>query len=104
LITLYRGGFLPFLAFVAVMVISIAMSYRALSSNSLPLATYGGIAIGLTVVQFNLDHNVADVPQNVLLWSILLAFVLYADDVRKDAARSEREGLNPHSAPELLPR
>jgi polysaccharide biosynthesis protein PslJ len=103
LITLYRGGFLPFLAFVAVMVISIALSYRALRSNSLPLATYGGIAIGLTLVQFNLDHNVSDVPQNVLLWSILLAFVLYADEARRDAVKPEREGLNPHSAPELIP-
>lgn len=104
LITLYRGGFLPFLAFIAVMVISIAMSYRALRSNSLPLATYGGIAIGLTVVQFNLDHNVSDVPQNVLLWSMLLAFVLYADDARKNASVAERMGLNSPSAPELLPR
>ncbi|GAB7071624.1 hypothetical protein JCM12141A_59130 [Mycolicibacterium hodleri] len=104
LITLYRGGFLPFIAFVAVMVISIAMSYRALRSNSLPLATYGGIAIGLTVVQFNLDHNVSDVPQNVLLWSILLAFVLYADDARKNAAVTEHDGLAAPSTSELLPR
>lgn len=104
LTTLYRGGFLPFLAFVAVMVISIAMSYRALRSNSLPLAMYGGILIGVTVVQFNLDHNVADVPQNVLLWSMLLAFLIYVDDARRDAATTDHlEGKSP-ATPELLPR
>jgi hypothetical protein len=104
LVTLYRGGILPFIAFVAVMVISIVMAYRSLRSNSLPLATYGGIAIGLTVVQFNLDHNVSDVPQNVLLWSMLLAFVVYADDARKDAAAAERAVLDSSIAPELVPR
>jgi hypothetical protein len=104
LTTLYRGGFLPFIAFVAVMVISVAMSYRALRSNSLPLAMYGGIMIGVTVVQFNLDHNVADVPQNVLLWSMLLAFVIYVDDVRKDAAVTNNLVGNSPATPALLPR
>lgn len=104
LITLYRGGFLPFIAFVAVMLISIALSYRALRSNSLPLAMYGGIMIGVTVVQFNLDHNVADVPQNVLLWSMLLAFVLYVDDARKDAEATDHFLGKSPTASQLLPR
>jgi hypothetical protein len=84
LITLYRGGILPFLAFMAVVVISIVLSYRAMRSDSLPLAMYGGLFFGINVVQFNLDHNVADLPQSVVLWSMFLAFLLYVDDVRKE--------------------
>lgn len=102
LVTFYRGGILPFLAFIAVVIISIVMSYRALRSNSLPLAMYGGIVIGVSVVQFNLDHNVSDVPQNVLLWSMFLAFVVYADDARKDAAAHELANTSSTSTPEFL--
>jgi len=99
LITLYRGGIMPFIAFLAVMLITIVISYKAMRSDSLPLAMYGGIFIGLTVVQFNLDHNVSDVPQNVLLWSIFLAFSLYVDDVRKERARDK--AAQRESPPEL---
>ena len=102
LITLYRGGIMPFLAFMAVVLISIALSYRALRSDSLPLAMYGGLFIGITVVQFNLDHNVSDVPQNVLLWSIFLAFILYVDDVRKERAREKASELEPSPNLEVL--
>jgi hypothetical protein len=42
---------------------------------------------------------VSDVPQNVLLWSIFLAFSLYVDDVRKERARDK--AAQRESPPEL---
>jgi hypothetical protein len=85
LIALYRGGILVFIAFMAVVVIGCVVAYRALRSDSTPNAIYGGIFIGLCFVQMQLDHNVADVPQQVVLYSIFLAFLVYIDRGRIDA-------------------
>jgi hypothetical protein len=87
LIALYRGGIFVGIAFLAVMVLGCVVGYRALRSESLPFAIYGGVFIGLCFVQFQLDHNVADVPQGALLYSIVLAFLVYVDRARRAAMR-----------------
>lgn len=97
LIALYRGGFLVFASFIAVAVIGCFLAYRSLRSKSTPRAVYGGIFIGLCVVQMQLDHNVADVPQNVLLYSIFLAFVVYCERARI----AERESQPTPARPEI---
>lgn len=102
LVTLYRGGLMPFLAFVAVVLFAMGIGYRALRSDALPLAMYGGIFIGMSVVQFNLDHNVADVPQQVLLYSMYLAFLLYVNDVRKDRIREKSIQAESLQTPEMV--
>jgi hypothetical protein len=87
LIALYRGGIFVGIAFLAVMVLGCVVGYRALRSDSLPFAIYGGVFIGLCFVQFQLDHNVADIPQGALLYSILLAFLVYVDRAQNEAVR-----------------
>ncbi|BDX33870.1 hypothetical protein TUM20985_44170 [Mycobacterium antarcticum] len=82
LTALYRGGSLVLISFMAVVVIGCVVAYRSLRSNSTPRALYCGIFIGLCFVQMQLDHNVADLPQNVLLYSMFLAFVLYCERAR----------------------
>lgn len=100
LIALYRGGILVLASFLAVVVIGCILAYRSLRSNSTPRAVYGGIFIGLCVVQMQLDHNVADVPQNVLLYSIFLAFVVYCERARI-AGQQISSGQEPRLPDEL---
>lgn len=83
LVALYRGGILVEIAFLTVVVIGCVMGYRALRSPSTPYAIYGGLFIGICVVQMNLDHNFADVPQAALLYSIFLAFLVYVREGRR---------------------
>jgi hypothetical protein len=82
LIAFYRGGILVLISFVAVAVIGCVLGYRSLRSKSTARAVYGGIFIGLVVVQMQLDHNMADVPQNIVLYSMFLAFLIYCERAR----------------------
>jgi hypothetical protein len=87
LLHVYRAGVLTGLAFVAVMIIGCVISYRALRSNSLPFAVYGGVFIADCLVGLQLDHGVADVPQTTLCFSVLLAFLVYVDRLLRTQAQ-----------------
>lgn len=82
LLTVYRGGIITGLVFVAVLVVGTVMAYRALRSPSLTHAVYGGVFIGIAVVSANLQQSVVDMPQMTLTFSILLAFMVYVDQTR----------------------
>ena len=77
LLQIYRGGIFTGLAFIAVLVIGCVMGYRALRSDSLPFAVYGGVFIATCFVGLQLDHGAADIPQVILQFSVLLAFLVY---------------------------
>lgn len=83
LVTLYRGGLLAFLPFMAVVVIGCVLAYRAVRQQSFPLAAFGAVFIGLCVVQMQLDHPLAGTPQGALTYSIYLAFLVYVDRLRR---------------------
>jgi polysaccharide biosynthesis protein PslJ len=85
LLQIYRGGLVAGLGFLAVILIACIMSYRALRSDSLPFAVYGGVFIAFCIVALNLDHGVTDVPQTTLCFSVFLAFVGYIDRSRRRA-------------------
>jgi polysaccharide biosynthesis protein PslJ len=85
LLQIYRAGIFTGLAFLAIIVIGCVMSYRALRSDSLPFAVYGGVFIAFCVVALNLDHGVTDVPQTTLCFSVFLAFLGYVDRSRRRA-------------------
>ena len=87
LLTIYRGGIFAGLAFVAVMVIGIYYSYKAIQSDSLPAAIYGGIFIGFCLVALQLDHPVAGSPPAQLKFAILVAFLAYLDRARNSQLR-----------------
>jgi hypothetical protein len=82
LFTVYRGGIFAGLAFVFVMILACIISYRCLRSRSLPVAFYGGSYVGFVVVAAQLDHPIVGVPQSTLAYSVLLAFLIYADQSR----------------------
>ncbi len=86
LIAAYRAGIIVGLVFVAVLVIGCVVSYRALRSDSLPWAIYGGVFIGFTFVALQLDHPVVDIPQTTLTYSVFLAFLVHVDRSRQSRA------------------
>jgi hypothetical protein len=86
LLQIYRGGILTGLGFMAVILIGCIISYRALRSDSLPFAVYGGVFIAFCIVALNLDHGVTDVPQTTLCFSVFLAFLGYVDRSRRSAS------------------
>jgi hypothetical protein len=79
LLTVYRGGVITGLMFVAVLVIGCILAYRALRSDSLANAIFGGMFIGIAVVSANLQQSVVDMPQMTLTFAVLLAFMVYVD-------------------------
>jgi hypothetical protein len=88
LIAIYRAGIIVGLIFIAILVMGCIMSYRALRSDSLPAAIYGGVFIGFCVVALQLDHPVVDIPQSVIAWGFFLAFLVYVDRSRQSSADS----------------
>jgi hypothetical protein len=79
LLHIYRAGIITGLVFIAIMVIGCIIGYRALRSDSVPFAVFGGIFIAFCVVALQLDHGVGDVPQTCLCFSIFIAFLVYVD-------------------------
>ncbi|WP_414684911.1 O-antigen ligase family protein [Mycobacterium sp.] len=104
LITVYRGGIITGLAFLAVMIVGCVMAYRAIISNSLPWALYGGVFIAFCFVGMQLDHGTADIAQIVLLYSIMLAFLVYIDRERREALRRKSTQTDAVSTPQEAPR
>ena len=82
---IYRGGIFVGLSFIAILIIGCVVSYRALRSNSLPLATFGGIYLGLFLIAFQLDHPIVLIQQIALTFSIFLVFLVYVDRERRAA-------------------
>jgi hypothetical protein len=109
LLHVYRAGVFTGLAFLAVMIIGCIIGYRALRSDSLPFAVYGGVFIADCFVGLQLDHGVADVPQTILCFSVLLAFLVYVDRMlsmqAQSLGRTEEPGIAGRlRSPELVTR
>jgi polysaccharide biosynthesis protein PslJ len=79
LLTVYRGGILAGLLFVAVLVIGCVMAYRALRSPSLPAAMLGGVFICFCVVALQLDFPVVTIPSVTMMFSVFLVFLVYVN-------------------------
>jgi len=87
LLHVYRAGIFTGLAFLAILIIGCVISFRALRSDSLPFAVYGGVFIADCFVGLQLDHGVTDVPQTILCFSVLLAFLVYVDRLLREQVR-----------------
>lgn len=102
LLTVYRGGIITGLIFVAILVMGCVMGYRAMRSPSLPNAVFGGVFIGTAVVYMNLAQSVVDMPVMALQFSLFLAFMVYVDQSRRDELRS-RDAAAREGAGEPIP-
>lgn len=92
LLHVYRAGLLVGIAFVIVCLIGCVIAYRALDSQSLPYALYGGVFIAFCLVALQVDHGSADVPQTTLCFSVLLAFIVYIDRQLREQKRQRGSG------------
>lgn len=104
LLTIYRAGIFAGLAFTAVVIIGCIMGYRALRSDSLPFAVFGGVFIAFCFVALQLDHGVTDIPQTTLCFSVLLAFLGYVDRLRRESSHppSDTKQMELVKPPELV--
>lgn len=89
LFTIYRGGIFTGIVFVTIAVMGCVYGYRAIRSNSMPAAIFGGIFIGFCVVALQLDHPVAGSPPAQLKFAIFVAFLVYLDRERSKAPRHD---------------
>ncbi|MGZ8176322.1 O-antigen ligase family protein [Williamsia sp. SKLECPSW1] len=85
LLTVYRGGLFAGLAFVAVLIAGIVVGWRLITGRSLPRALVGGIFIGFCFVGLQLDHPVVATLPVTTTFSMLLAFLVHADRLRRAA-------------------
>jgi hypothetical protein len=106
LLTVYRGGIITGLVFVAVLLIGCFLGYRAMRSPSLPNAVFGGVFIGTAVVYMNLAQSVVDMPVMALQFAMFLAFMVYVDQSRrlsKDEAPPREIAAEPSVGPPAQP-
>lgn len=78
LLTVYRGGILAGLAFVAIIVVGAIIGYRCLRSRNWEHGFIGGGFIGFSVVALQLDFPVVTIPATTMAFSILIVFLVLA--------------------------
>ncbi|GAA1462074.1 O-antigen ligase family protein [Williamsia maris] len=78
LLSLYRGGALVTIAFVAALLYGCYLAYQCLRSTRWELGLYGGGFIGFFLVTMQLDIGTVTIPQSTAGLSFLIAFLIYA--------------------------
>ncbi len=105
LLTVYRGGVFAGLAFVAVLIAGAVVGWRLITGRSLPRALVGGIFIGFCLVGLQLDHPVVATLPVTTTFSVLLAFLVHADRLRRieDPPTDRVSGSRPWRRPAATP-
>ncbi|WP_241256648.1 O-antigen ligase domain-containing protein [Rhodococcus sp. KRD162] len=78
LLTIYRGGLVAGIAFVAVLVVIAVVGYTLLRAKRWEYGFYGGAMIGFAVVALQLDFPVVTIPATTMAFSVMYAFLVYA--------------------------
>lgn len=86
LLTVYRGGIITGLIFLAALLIAVIIAYRTLRRGDTPQAALAGIFIGFTVVALQLDFPVVTIPSVTMMFSILLVFLAKNDARQQPSA------------------
>ena len=106
LLTVYRGGLITGLVFLAILVIGCVLGYRAMRSGNLQNAVFGGVFIGVAVVYMNLAQSVVDMPVMALQFSMFLAFMVYvaqSDGPPEDQLQPGETAMRPEVGPSSKP-
>ncbi|WP_072806225.1 O-antigen ligase family protein [Rhodococcoides yunnanense] len=93
LLSVYRGGILAGLAFVAVLVAGAIIGYRCLRSNKWEHGFIGGGFIGFSVVALQLDFPVVTIPATTMAFSVLLVFLVLAWEKASDNLPIDRSTI-----------
>jgi hypothetical protein len=99
LITIYRGGLIVGVVFIALLALGCVMSARLIRSDSTANAVFGGIFIGMCLVALQLDHMVATLQQMTLMFSILLVFLVVVDRDRTRSLHAPKSTGPPQARP-----
>lgn len=86
LLTVYRGGIITGLIFVAILLIAVTVAYRTLRGGDTPQAALAGIFIGFTVVALQLDFPVVTIPSVTMMFSVFLVFLAKNDPHQQQSA------------------
>ncbi|WP_235581844.1 O-antigen ligase domain-containing protein [Rhodococcus sp. Leaf278] len=78
LLTIYRGGLVAGIAFVAILVVIAVVGYKLLRSRQWEYGFYGGGMIGFAVVALQLDFPVVTIPATTMAFSVMYAFLVFA--------------------------
>ncbi|OZC83634.1 hypothetical protein CH254_22105 [Rhodococcus sp. 06-412-2C] len=78
LLTIYRGGLVAGIAFVAILVVIAVVGYKLLRARQWEYGFYGGGMIGFAVVALQLDFPVVTIPATTMAFSVMYAFLVYA--------------------------
>ena len=92
LLTVYRGGVLVGLAFVALLVVALIASWRGLRSGDLGLGIVGAGFVGFAAVALQVDFPVVTIPPVTALFSLLLAALPRIRDLPEPLTRVHRFG------------
>ncbi|SIR69069.1 O-antigen ligase family protein [Williamsia sterculiae] len=101
LLTIYRGGFIAGLAFLAVMIVGIVMSYQCVRSRRWEYGLFGGGFIAFCLIALQLDFPVVTIPSVTTAFSVLLVFLVVTWELatgRTTAARGSRSETLPVAA------
>ncbi|MDJ0395622.1 O-antigen ligase domain-containing protein [Rhodococcus sp. G-MC3] len=91
LLTVYRGGILAGLAFVAIIVVGAILGYRCLRSRNWEHGFVGGGFIGFTLVALQLDFPVVTIPATTMAFSVLIVFLVLAWEKASDNRPDDRK-------------
>lgn len=84
LLTVYRGGVIVGLAFVAVLIVALVMSWRGLRTSRFDVGIVGAGFVGFALVALQVDFPVVTIAPVTALFSLLLAALPRAADLADD--------------------
>jgi hypothetical protein len=92
LLTVYRGGILAGLAFLAILVIGAIIGYRCLRSRRWEHGFIGGGFIGFSIVALQLDFPVVTIPATTMAFSVVIVFLVLAWEKATENLRDDGSG------------
>ncbi|WP_256981057.1 MULTISPECIES: O-antigen ligase domain-containing protein [unclassified Rhodococcus (in: high G+C Gram-positive bacteria)] len=95
LLTIYRGGLVAGIAFVAILVVIAIVGYKLLRARQWEYGFYGGGMIGFSVVALQLDFPVVTIPATTMAFSVMYAFLVLAWE---KASETDLDGENSESS------
>ena len=90
LLTLYRGGIFPAIAFLLVLLAGTFLAYRRARDKPWESGFIGAVFVGFSLVGLQLDYPVVTIAPATMAWSVLIAFLAGKPEPRKGTPAAKR--------------